>query len=314
MGEFELIRRIRDAAGGGEGVCLGIGDDAAILEIPAGLQAVVTTDTLNAGVHFFPDADAGDIGYKALAVNLSDLAAMGAAPRWALLSLSMPEFDMDFAGQLVDGLLGLAREHGVVLAGGDTCAGPLSVTVTAIGVVEAGRALTRAGARPGDLVVVSGTPGLAAAALRQLQAGAEPAAAAARALRRPAPRVALGAALVGKASACIDISDGLLADLGHILDASACGATLEPDQLPVHEALAEYGDTRRWRLQLTGGDDYELCFTLPPDTASMLEGGRGAGEPALSVIGTVGRQAGVRCRTAAGELFDPGGAGYEHFT
>jgi thiamine-monophosphate kinase len=274
MGEFDIIRLISDAAGpGGSGVNLGIGDDAAVLEIPGDRELVVTADTLNAGVHFLADAYAGDIGHKALAVNLSDLAAMGAEPRWALLSLSMPEIDASFAADLVAGFLSLARCHGVSLVGGDTCSGPLSVTVTAMGLVEPGNALTRSGARPGDLIVVSGTPGMAALALEQVQEGANPDAEASAALLRPIPRVALGRAFVGKATACIDISDGLLADLGHIAEASQCGAVIELGRLPCGGALAACHDDQRWRLQLTGGDDYELCFTLPRERANLLRTG-----------------------------------------
>jgi thiamine-monophosphate kinase len=315
VAEFDLIRLIREAAGpGGDGLRLGIGDDAAVLAVPGGREAVVTTDTLNAGIHFFDDADPLDVGYKALAVNLSDLAAMGAEPRWALLSLSLPEPDEAWVREFIAGFMEAAREHGVALAGGDTCAGHLSVTATAIGLVEPGRALTRSGAKPGDLLVVSGTPGLAALALEQLREGTAPQAEAAAALARPVPRVALGAALVGKASACIDISDGLLADLGHIAEASGCGATIELDSLPRHALLADCEERRRWRLQLAGGDDYELCFTLPPDQVAVL-GNRGSTKvPRLTIIGAVDAQAGVRCRRPTGESFEPGRTGFEHFT
>ena len=315
MGEFDLIRLIRKQAGpDGAGVRLGIGDDAAVLDIPNDRELVVTTDTLNAGVHFFEDAHARDIGYKALAVNLSDLAAMGAEPRWALLALSLPEIDESFTADFMAGFLSLARRHAISLAGGDICSGPLSVTVTAMGLVEPGRALTRNGAQPGDLVVVSGTPGMAALALDQTRAGVEPGHEAARALSRPLPRVALGAALVGKASACIDISDGLLADLGHIVEASGCGAVIELGKLPGSGVLEACDDHRRWRLQLTGGDDYELCFTLPPEEVDALTSLAGDATPLLSVIGSIEGSPGIRCLTPGGALFETDRTGYEHFT
>lgn len=314
MGEFDLIRLIRRAAGPGDaGVVLGIGDDAAVLDVPGDRDLVTTVDTLNAGVHFDAKTPAADIGYKALAVNLSDLAAMGAEPRWALLSLSLPEADEGFLAAFVEGFLSLARQHGVSLVGGDTCAGPLSVTVTALGLVRPGEALRRDGARPGDLVAVSGTPGLAALALERLSAGLAPGERAGEALRKPVPRVALGAALVGKASACIDISDGLRADLGHVVQTSGCGAVIELGRLPGHGAFAGCGDHRRWRLQLAGGDDYELCFTLPPRHAPALRGIAHETGLQLSTIGSIVEAPGVRCVTPDGSHFDVERTGYEHF-
>ena len=216
VAEFDLIARIRARAATRGDVILGIGDDAALLQPPAGMQLVVAMDTLNSGVHFPPETAAADIGWKALAVNLSDLAAMGAQPAWCTLSLSLPDADAGFVDGFVDGFLELAERHGVALVGGDTTRGPLSVCVTVHGFVEPGTALRRAGARAGDEIWISGTVGDAAAALAQWRAGRGADAALRSRLDRPIPRVALGRALRGIASSCIDVSDGLAADLGHI--------------------------------------------------------------------------------------------------
>lgn len=314
MGEFDLIRLIRDAAGQpGAGVRCGIGDDAAVLDVPPGKELIVTTDTLHCGVHFPAETAAEDVGYKALAVNLSDLAAMGAEPRWALLSLSLPESDSRWVQRFIGGFGELAAATRVCLVGGDTCAGPLSVTVTAIGLAEPGRAIMRSGARAGDLVVVSGVPGMAGLALQRLNAGLEPDPESSRALFRPVPRIALGIALVGKATACIDISDGLLADLQHVVQASGRGADIELARLPCRPILAGMPAEERWRVQLTGGDDYELCFTLPPDLEHALAGLTARSGPELAVIGCITDQPGVRSLTPAGDFFDTGKAGYEHF-
>jgi thiamine-monophosphate kinase len=312
--EFELVKLIREAAGpAGPGVQCGIGDDAAVLEVPSGKELVVTTDTLHSGVHFPAESAPADVGFKSLAVNLSDLAAMGAEPRWALLSLSTPELDTAWVRPFLAGFLELAAASDVHLVGGDTCAGPLTIGVTAMGLVDPGNSLTRGGARAGDLVVVSGVPGMAGLALRQLLAGDTPDPETASALHRPVPRIALGAALVGKATACIDISDGLLADLGHIAVASRCGADLELEHLPVSGPLGGMTEVDRWRMQLTGGDDYELCFTLPPDQVQLLSGLAADSGTKLTVIGCISDRPGVRCRTPQGDTFDAGPAGYEHF-
>src|SRR5690606_3354602 len=231
--EFSLIDAIARRASARDDVVLGIGDDAAILAVPAGNQLVVAMDTLNAGVHFPEDTAPADIGWKALAVNLSDLAAMGARPAWCTLSLSLPDSDIGRVDGFLDGFLSLAALHGVALVGGDTTRGPLSVCVTAHGLVEPGRALRRDGARVGDDVWVTGTPGDAAGALAQWRAGGERDAALRARLERPAPRVEAGLALAGLAHAAIDVSDGLLADLGHVCAASGVGMEIELAALPV---------------------------------------------------------------------------------
>ena len=328
MAEFDLIERIRARAIARDGVLLGIGDDAALLKVPAGHELVVTADTLNAGVHFPADAPPADIGWKALAVNLSDLASMGARPAWCTLSLSLPGDDTAWLDAFLDGFLGLADTHAVALVGGDTTRGPLSIAVTAMGWVEAGAALRRDGARPGDDVWVTGTLGDAAAALVlggyvpiPLDGVAMPVveagnAAALRArLARPAPRVAVGRALAGLAHACVDVSDGLLADLGHICRRSGVGAEIELARLPASPALraAFADDELRAALQAAGGDDYELCFSA--STAA-----REAVARALEQAGTTGTRIGritdgdgVRALAADGSPWRPFRGGYVHF-
>jgi thiamine-monophosphate kinase len=313
--EFDLIARIAQRVGSRGDVVLGIGDDAAILQPPAGQQLVVAMDTLNAGVHFPPETAPADIGWKALAVNLSDLAAMGATPAWCTLSLSLPGSDAAWVDGFLDGFLELARTHGVALVGGDTTRGPLSVCVTVHGFVAPGQALRRDAARVDDDVWLSGTVGDAAGALAQWHAG-EPMTAALRSrLDRPTPRVALGCALVGLAHACIDVSDGLAADLAHVAVASGVGIDLHCPGLPASEALAlAFTAEERMRLQATGGDDYELCFTAPTALRCAVARIGSNLQLPLARIGTVTSAAGqVRLLAADGTEWSPPRAGYEHF-
>ena len=272
MAEFSLIEVIRErCAVMRDDVRLGIGDDGAVLAVPADHELVVSTDTLVAGVHFPLHTAPFDIGWKALAVNLSDLAAMGATPAWALLALTMPSADMAWIEKFADGFAALACEHRLALVGGDTTRGPLSITITVFGVAPAGAAITRSGAQPGDWVCVTGTLGDAAAGLACVQARDDSAHELIGCLNRPVPRIAAGLLLRNVASAAIDISDGLLADLGHICVRSGVGAELCVDDLPMSVAFAEYADaSTRQRLQLAGGDDYELCFSVAPDDAPAL--------------------------------------------
>lgn len=316
MPEFDLIGRIRDivTVPCGPACVLGIGDDAAVLDVPPDRHLVVCTDTLVSGVHFpvgtLPEA----IGHKALAVNLSDLAAMGAEPAWFFLALTLPDGDPAWVEDFARGLGALATDAGIALAGGDTTGGPLSITITALGTVEKGGALERGGAQPGDLVVVSGLPGRAALALRELKSGAEPAENELAALEYPVPRLGLGMALRGLATACIDLSDGLAADLGHILERSGAGASIDLAALPKDGALTGLSEQDRWSLQLTGGDDYELCFTVPPGRAKELpETAAHTGVP-LTVIGRITEGVGLELRAPDGSRFEPGRAGYEHFS
>lgn len=308
-GEFDLIARIRRRIAARDDVALGIGDDCALLAPPPGMQLAVTMDTLNAGVHFPADTAPADIGWKALAVNLSDLAAMGAQPAWCTLALSLPQADAAWLEAFCDGFLALAQAHGIALVGGDTTRGPLAVTLTAHGFVPAGEALRRDGACVGDEVWVSGTLGDAAGALAQWQAGGVIAPPLRARLDRPTPRVALGLALRGIASSCIDISDGLLADLAHIARASGVGAELEADALPASPALgAAFASEAMRRLQATGGDDYELCFTAAATQREAVQAlGARLGLP-LARIGRIVAGSGVHC---AG--LGPVVPGYQHF-
>ncbi|UNK48943.1 thiamine-phosphate kinase [Lysobacter sp. S4-A87] len=318
MAEFDLIARIQSRVGHRDDVILGIGDDAAVLQVPAGMHLVVATDTLNAGVHFPPETPATDIGWKALAVNLSDLAAMGAEPAWCTLSLSLPDNDeawLDvFVEAFLDGFLDLASQHRIALVGGDTTRGPLSISVTVHGFVSPGRALRRDAARVGDDVWVSGTLGDAAAALEQWRAGVSGDARLRTRLDRPVPRVALGRALVGMAHACIDLSDGLLADLGHVCRGSGFGADLDLDSLPASDALQAFasGDARRL-LQVAGGDDYELCFTAPSDRLDDVQRAADSVGVQVSWVGRITAKEGVRAFDADALEWQPPRKGYEHF-
>jgi len=318
MPEFDLISRLQEIIcippGYDTADCLvGIGDDGAVLDVPAHLNLVVCTDTLVEGVHFPAGTDPAAIGHKALAVNLSDLAAMGADPAWFFMALTLPTEDRAWLDSFAHGMAELAGQARIVLAGGDVSSGPLSITITAMGLTEKGKALVRSGASDGDLVVVSGTLGTAAHALKNLQRGEVPDPSDRAALEFPAPRLELGQALVGLATACIDVSDGLMADLGHILKQSGAGAEVELDKLPCPESLRGLDDKERWSLQLAGGDDYELCFTVPPESASELaEISRSFGVE-LTIIGAINDRHGLEFKTSDGALYDPGFAAYQHF-
>jgi len=310
MNEFDLIERIRARVGDGPGVVLGIGDDAAVLQPSAGMQLVATTDSLVAGRHFTDSgparAQADEIGHLALAVNLSDLAAMGAVPRWCLLALTLPQADAAWLDGFLDGLLALAGEYSTTLVGGNLARGPLNIGVTALGEVEAGRAATRTGAQPGDRIVVTGTLGDAAAALA---AGAKPGHALRDRLLKPTPRIAAGRALAATARAMIDISDGLVADLAHMLGPN--GARLDAAHLPGSTALFEAVPDlhARTRLQLAGGGDYELLALIPTgcDIPETIDG------IGLTVIGEVTDGNTIEAVTADGRTFTPDRAGWDHF-
>ena len=318
-GEFGLIARIKARSTHAgvtrrSDVVLGIGDDAALLRMPADQLLVVATDTLNDGVHFPADTAAADLGWKALAVNLSDLAAMGAQPAWCTLSLSLPHGDMKWLDAFLDGFLALADVHGVDLVGGDTTRGPLSICVTVHGFIAADKVLRRSGAQVGDDVWVTGTLGDAAAALSQWRSGgaAEPALRAR--LDRPTPRVEAGRALAQVAHACIDLSDGLLADLGHLCAASGVGAEINVDALPASATLqALFTDETRRVLQAVGGDDYELCFAAPASRgADIARIGLDCGI-AVNRVGHIVTAPGVRALLGDGSAWVAPRAGYEHF-
>lgn len=317
LSEFDVISRyFGRATDARDDVLLGIGDDAALLSVPAGKVLAVSVDTLVAEVHFRADDAPADLGYKALAVNLSDLAAMGAEPAWATLALTLPAVDETWLKGFAGGFAELAKVFGVQLVGGDLTRGPLSVTVQVHGLVPKDEALTRAGARPGDLVCVTGTFGDAALALDRdaLPPGPERSYVEGR-LHRPSPRVREGTLLRVSASAAVDVSDGLLADLGHILESSGVGATVQADAVPLSESLRRTvdPDTAR-RLALAGGEDYELCFTVgPADLPALQAAVAERGLAALACIGTVDADPGLRCLDGQGRPLRMEQPGYRHF-
>ena len=313
-GEFALVDRIRARVRARADVVLGIGDDAAILRVPAGHDLVVSCDTLVSGVHFPTETAPADIGWKALAVNLSDLAAMAATPAWCTLALTLPDADGEWVDAFLDGFLELAEQHAVTLVGGDTTRGPLSITITAHGFVPDGQALRRDGARAGDEVWVTGSIGDAAGALAQWRARGPSSAKLRHRLDRPTPRIDAGLALRGLATAGIDLSDGLAADLGHVLKASGVGARIDLGRLPTSRTLAGHFDrAQRWPLQLSGGDDYELCFTAPASAALAIERAMASCEVTATVVGVLVAEPGLRFTTPEGEDYTPAVAGFQHF-
>lgn len=316
LGEFELIRQYFAAAACAQvadGVALGIGDDCALLEIPAGERLAVSTDTLVAGVHFPLNANGRLLGQRALAVSVSDLAAMGATPLAFTLALTLPEVTPDWLADFTAGLDGMARQCGIRLVGGDTTRGPLSLTLSVFGRVPTGLALTRVGARAGDLLCVGGPLGDAAGALPFVLGERGHHESAEQLLAHywaPAPQLALGQALRGLASAALDISDGLLADCAHIARASGVALVVEQARLPISAALrACVGDETARQLALGGGDDYVLAFTLP---AEKLDALCAMGQP-VHVIGRVEAGEGVHLQDAEGRAIKPLYRGYLHF-
>ncbi|MDR0280298.1 MAG: thiamine-phosphate kinase [Paucimonas sp.] len=317
MGEFELIRQFFAAAPcaqGGEGIALGIGDDCALLAPTPGEQLAISTDTLVAGVHFPAVSDPFLLGQRSLAVAASDLAAMGATPLAFTLALTLADTDPDWLRDYARGLSQMARQCGLNLIGGDTTRGPLSLTMTVFGRVPVGQALTRGGAQPGDLVCVGGELGNAAGALPLVLGEREADATLAGPLLShywsPPPQIALGQALRGKATAALDISDGLLADCGHIAKASAVALRLELERLPLGAALTGFlGLDAARQAALAGGDDYVIAFTLPP---AELDGLLAAGWP-VHVVGRVEAGSGVSLHDAAGQDITPAVRGYQHF-
>ncbi len=317
--EFDLIRQLAtNQTVQREEVVLGIGDDAAILDIPEGYELVVSTDTLNAGVHFPQETSARDIGYKSLAVNLSDMAAMGAKPLAVNLSLSLPDSDDGWLTTFAEGFFELAAKHNVQLMGGDTTCGGLSISVTVMGVVEKGSAIRRSGAQAGDLIYVTGTVGDAGAALLALLGELHLTGPQQRALvdrlNRPTPRVETGLSIQGYASACIDISDGLAADLGHMLDQSNVGAALYVDQIPLSDELQDCFDLAGgWTVPLNSGDDYEICFTIPEDKQGEFEAMMSDSGHSVSCIGMIETSPGLKLMMPDGSTEVVETQGYDHF-
>ena len=317
MGEFELIRNFFAAAPcaqGGEGVALGIGDDCALLDVPFGEQLAISTDTLVAGVHFADPCDPFLLGQRSLAVAASDLAAMGATPLAFTLALTLPTVHADWLQAYARGLNLMAQGCGLRLIGGDTTRGPLCLTLTVFGRVPKGQALTRSGAQPGDVLCVGGELGNAAGALGLVlgQRSAEPVVAEPLLAHywSPQPQLALGQALRGKATSALDISDGLLADCGHIAGASNVGLLIENERIPVSLALQEFlGDAGAQQAALSGGDDYVLAFTLPAlELPTLLADGW-----PIHVIGRVVEGQGVTLLDDDGQDITPTTRGYQHF-
>ena len=319
-GEFSLIARYFDRVRSSRlDVETGIGDDCALLNIPEKQTLAISTDTLVCGIHFLPDIDPADLACKALAVNVSDLAAMGADPAWLTLALTLPEVNEPWLAAFSDSLFEQLNYYDMQLIGGDTTRGPLSMTLGIHGFVPLGRALKRSGARPGDWIYVTGTPGDSAAGLAILQDRLQvndeaDAAYLVKRHLRPTPRVLHGQALRDRASSAIDLSDGLISDLGHILKASGCGARLDLDAFPFSAPLLHHAEPEQaLRWALGGGEDYELCFTVP-------ELNRGALDVALKHLGAAFTCIGQVVPESEGVQFLRNGQpvtfdwkGYDHF-
>ena len=317
ISEFELIKKyFLSKFYSPTLVAIGVGDDAAVINTSPNEQLVVSVDTLNLGVHFSEDMPAFDVGYKALAVNLSDMAAMGARPKWFTLALSLPEVDETWIEQFSQGMLSLAQQYDVALVGGDTTRGPLSITIQIAGTVPVEKALTRAGAKPGDAIYVTGTLGDAAAALaiikNELCLDMENRECLEKRLYRPTPRVETGLALSSIASACIDISDGLAADLGHVLEASGVGAEINREDLPLSTGLQQLEKKQQITFALHGGDDYELCFTAPASASTKIEALGDRLDCAITCIGKIIPEPGLY-QVANGKRVAVAAKGFDHF-
>ena len=317
LSEFSLIDDyIATSATSRPDVHVGIGDDCAILDVPHGKSLAVSMDTLVAGRHFIDGANAVNLGHKSLAVNLSDLAAMGAEPAWATLSLTMPDANICWIQDFMQGFLALADRFGVQLVGGDTTRGPLSITVQIHGFVDPRLVMRRNGAQAGDLIYVTGSLGDAGLALRLQQAGKLDMARHRFLLQRldcPTPRISEGMQLASIATSAIDLSDGLIADLGHVVQQSHCGATIELQRLPCSTAVKQaIADSSEWSLPLSSGDDYELCFTVSKDKQQQLQQLAATLDCPLTHIGVIEQQPGIRCVTAEGTEITVK-SGYDHF-
>ena len=309
MNEFDLISEyftwpIKDPS-----VTLGVGDDAALFNLEQGYQLVTTTDTLVEGVHFSASTPAKDIAHKSLAVNLSDIAAMGAKAKYFTLAITLPKIDKSWLKEFSDSLRQLSVHYEVDLIGGDTTRGSLTITITMFGIVESSKALTRSGARPGDGVYVSGTIGYAGFCFWKLSNGLVPSNQELKRLNRPTPRLELGLALKNLASACIDVSDGLEQDLSHILKASSVGAVIEVEKIPISEALfGHIKNTNDWSIPICGGDDYELCFTIPEGNEETLKKISESCNVDITRIGVVSESLGLKIKG-----FDGLRKSYQHF-
>jgi len=319
MNEFEIIEHyFKNLTTGDPRVVCGIGDDAAVIVPPAGRELVVSVDTLVSGVHFFPEMDPVALGYKALAVNLSDLAAMGSDPAWTTLALTIPALDTVWLEGFASGFAELANRYSVNLIGGDLTRGPLSITVQVMGYCESGLSIKRNGARVGDDIYISGYPGEAGYALSVLKDKPENyfdcCTHCLERLLKPVPRVELGRMIRGAAHAAIDISDGLAADLGHIVSASAVGAEITLDSIPVRPPLSGMQEHERlWNLILSSGDDYELCFTVPEARREQMDAIMNLLEFPLARIGKITAAEGIRFLQTDGSEYHLPKTGFMHF-
>ena len=314
LGEFDIIRRFFATRASRSDVQLGIGDDAAVLHPRADRKLVLAMDTIIEGVHFLKNTRGFDVGYRAVAVNLSDLAAMGAEPSWMSLSLSLPDANAAWLEDFARGLFDLADRYDVQLIGGDTVRGPMVITVQVGGWIECDRWLTRSGAQPGDNVYVTGTLGDASAGLATLRDRINSTGASYLQQRflRPEPRIAAGRALRTIANAAMDVSDGLLADAAKLAEASHCGMTIDIDALPLSKELrASFNEENRLTHALSGGDDYELLFTASAAHVQQLASGSIAAVP-VTRIGVIESAPGIRCERG-GRLYSPRSSGYDHF-
>ncbi len=315
MAEFKLIDRFRQRNKvQRKDVLQGIGDDCARVEMPQGYELAITSDTLCEGVHFPQGTSAHAIGYKALAVNLSDLAAMGAQPSWVTLALTLPQHNARWLDDFAEGFFTLAERHNVQLIGGDTTQGPLSITVQAHGFIPAGKAITRSGAKPGDYICVTGTLGQAGLELLKLNGGIQRKTPYNR-LNYPEPRIEAGIALREIASAAIDVSDGLIADLGHILDAGQVGARVVLEELPLSVTMMQDQDPAKMlELALTAGDDYEICFTMAEEHIDAANDLQKELNLPIKHIGNIEEAPGLRIHRKEGVPLEISSGGYEHFS
>jgi thiamine-monophosphate kinase len=313
--EFELIKHFFSAKKQRPDVLLGIGDDCALVTAPMdvpgarniyqALNIAMSMDTLIAGVHFPVNTNPADIGYKSLAVNLSDLAAMGAEPAWVMLALTLPNADQQWLSEFQRGFFELIDHYNLQLIGGDTTRGALSITVHVSGFVPENKALRRSGAKVGDKIYVTGTLGDAGFALQTSSANSR--------LNRPTPRIGAGIALRNIATSCIDISDGLAADLQHILNASQVGAIIYVDDLPLSSTLKQLPKHNAWQLALSAGDDYELCFTVPEQQEKQLANTLKNNDCSYTCIGSIEEQKDLRIIQRDGTLFLLQNTGFQHF-
>ena len=318
LNEFEIIEKIFKSQDVEQpGVIAGIGDDAALLRIPDKQLLAVSTDTLVKGVHFPDDTAPFDIGYKSLAVNLSDMAAMAAEPHWATMSLTLPDSNREWLQELARGFFDIANRFKVSLIGGDISRGPLSITIQVLGCVPPGKQFMRENAMPGDDIYVSGILGMSAYALSYIKGSlnvdtGQSKEAFAR-FKRPVPRVDLAISLRGIVRSAIDISDGLAADLGHLITSSSVGADINLDQVPVYKELSRLDNRQKWEYALNTGDDYELCFTAPVKYHERILDIGKKSECGISCIGKITESKVITWNGADGTLVNSQKTGFKHF-